>query len=388
MSGKKKQVQEEKYIRQRGNKFRVRYRDANGDPQCRTLATLEEARFFRDQKIAAVQKQRMGIRLDFLTPDDIAGTSTDAPTSFSELLKRFSDDVLRDTQPVVAASTRRSYRESVAMFTAYFVKQLGNPSISTINPKHVKTFAKWRQRHPKPVSNRTVQKDVVVLSRVFDYALDEDWVEENPVSRVKLRKIIGKVPKRQPVILNKPQYDLLIATCADDQTRTYIELLAETGVRSESEALWLRRDDVDLDEGFLEVVSGRDGHSTKSGKSRFVPITAHLREKLVKHMERKGRPLSPWLFCHEVTRRHHSAGERITSLRRAVKAAARIAGLPKQWHVHDCRHRRVTTWLAEGQPLALVQEWVGHSDPRVTDGYKSLNKEQLKLHPVIPKVVA
>jgi len=240
------------------------------------------------------------------------------------------------------------------MFTAYFVKQLGNPPISTIKPKHVKAFAKWRRKHPKPVSQRTVQKDVVVLSRVFSYALDEEWVEENPVGSVKLRNIIGKVPKRQPVILNqKPEFESLIKACADEQTRTYIELLAESGLRAESEALWLHRDDVDLDAGFLEVVSGRNGHSTKSGKSRFVPITDHLRPKLVEHLGRKGRPLSPWLFCHEVTRRHHSAGERITSLRRAVKAAARIAGLPKEWHVHDLRHRRVTTLVASrvGEPV-------------------------------------
>jgi integrase len=40
--------------------------------------------------------------------------------------------------------------------------------------------------------------------------------------------------------------------------------------------------------------------------------------------------------------------------------------------LHDLRHRRVTTWLAEGGAPALVQEAMGHSSAAVTERYKHL----------------
>lgn len=44
--------------------------------------------------------------------------------------------------------------------------------------------------------------------------------------------------------------------------------------------MWLRWEDVDLEEGFLQIVSGRNGHRTKSGKTRWVPMTSRLRQAL------------------------------------------------------------------------------------------------------------
>lgn len=65
----------------------------------------------------------------------------------------------------------------------------------------------------------------------------------------------------------------------------YVLLLGETGDRCDSEALWLR-----------------------------------------------------WVFHHTVTRRHATAGERIGSLYRAFKSAAKQAGLPAELHQYDLRH--------------------------------------------------
>jgi site-specific recombinase XerD len=42
------------------------------------------------------------------------------------------------------------------------------------------------------------------------------------------------------------------------------------------------------------------------------------------------------------------------------------------------RHRRVTTWLAEGKSAALVREAMGHADLRTTLGYSHLAKEHLR----------
>jgi integrase len=140
---------------------------------------------------------------------------------------------------------------------------------------------------------------------------------------------------------------------------------------------------VNLQEGFLWVASGREGHRTKSGKGRWVPMTPRLQAAMRDHFAAcrfasydGTRPV--WVFHHTTTRRQYRAGDRIKSLRGAFANAATRAKLPGELRQHDLRHRRVTTWLAEGKSAALVQEAMGHSDIRVTLAYSHLAIEHLK----------
>lgn len=85
-----------------------------------------------------------------------------------------------------------------------------------------------------------------------------------------------------------------------------------------------------------------------------------------------------WVFHHTSARRQYRAGDRIKSLRGVFGKAATRAKLPGELRQHDLRHRRVTTWLAEGKSAALVQKAMGHSDIRMTLAYSHLAQEHLK----------
>ena len=160
-------------------------------------------------------------------------------------------------------------------------------------------------------------------------------------------------------------------------------MLGETGVRCNSEALWIRWEDVDLERGFVRVESVRKGRRTKSGKSRMVPATLRLREALLGDHAAAFRlaaydgQRSPWVFHHTMTQRGAVAGHRLQSLHRAFATAAKRAGLPADLRQHDLRHRRVTTWLAEGKSPALVQKAMGHADLATTMVYTHLLDEHL-----------
>jgi integrase len=236
------------------------------------------------------------------------------------------------------------------------------------------------------VRNRTLQKDRAVLHRIFALADRLEWRDGNPVGRMDPPKAEG----RDPVLLTTDQYDALVAACdGGPMLRLYVLVLGEAGLRCEPEALRLQFDDVDLDRGFLWVASGRaDGaggtHRTKSGKGRWVPLTPQLKSALRDHFAAyrfaiygaKGER-SPWIFHQEVTRHRRRAGARIESLRDAFNRAAVRAELPAGFRPHDLRHRRVTTWLAEGQSAVLVKEAMGHWDLRTTMGYTHLTREHL-----------
>ncbi len=180
------------------------------------------------------------------------------------------------------------------------------------------------------------------------------------------------------------EYQRLLQECGERNTlRLYVLSLGETGERCESEMLWTQWEDVDLEEGFLKVVSGRNGHRTKSGKARWVPMTPRLRQAMREHFARyrfvtyNGKQ-TPWVFHHTQTRRHHQAGQRIRSLYHAFKKAAERGGLPPELVQHDLRHRRITVWIAEGKNPVHVKEAVGHADLRTTMAYTHLAREHLR----------
>lgn len=298
----------------------------------------------------------------------------------SDLLGYFESERL----PRLAPGTQRSYADSLKPIRAYFVEHLDDPALDRVRKAHVSDFLDWRRTHRlngngKPVHNRTLAKDRAVLHRLFEVAQEREWREGNPTAKVE----VEKADARQYALLTPAQYDALLSKCRDPLVRLYVLFCAETGARCESEALWLRWEDVDLDGGFLTIVSGRDGHRTKGGRSRAVPMTPKIREALREHFAAHRfavynghRP--EYVFHHTRTRRHYRAGQRVHSFRRAVAGAAKRAKLPAGWRMHDLRHRRVTSWLAEGKSPVLVKEALGHADLRTTMGYMHLAKEHLR----------
>ncbi|MCH8850234.1 MAG: GNAT family N-acetyltransferase [Chloroflexi bacterium] len=166
-----------------------------------------------------------------------------------------------------------------------------------------KDYLNWRRTHSRGravASNRTLQKDRATLHAVFAFAEELELREGNPVRRVS----VPKADPRDPVILSDDQYERVLSECAErPMLSLYVLVLGETGARCESEALYLRWEDVDFEGGFLRIASGRDGHRTKSGKGRWVPMTPELKDAVREHFARfrfamyRGEQ-TPWVFHH------------------------------------------------------------------------------------------
>ncbi|MEO7964478.1 MAG: tyrosine-type recombinase/integrase [Gemmatimonadaceae bacterium] len=359
-------------IDQREDTYRVRLM-VRGERYSFTVDTTERrvAEEFAWQKMAELLAR---------TP-----TSDAVAPRISDLLQRFELTRFPDLAPGGVAA----YRDSLKPIRAYFADQLADPLVRAVRGAHVSEFLTWR-RHFRykgtgTTSNRTLQKDRAVLHRIFQIAQEVEWREGSPVALVKS----PKVESREPVILSSIEYERLLKACGEnEELRLYLLVLGETGLRCKSDALWLRFDDVDLDAGVVTVRSDRRRHRTKNGKSRKVPMSARLVNAMRNHFARYRLAMydgerSPWLFHHERARRHAIAGQRIASLDIATTNAAKRARAPDGWVQHDLRHRRATTWIAEGRPLMAVQRAMGHSTIKVTERYVHLVDEHLTLlgHP-------
>jgi integrase len=357
-------------IDRHGDRFRIRLCIA-GERHNFTIPTTDR------RAAEAFAKQRV-LQLTADAERRAAGMVTGKRVS--ELIATFE----RDELPTLTAGTSSAYRDSLKPIKTYFLDTIGDPSVESVRAKDILAFIAWRRGNridgTAPLSNRTLQKDRAVLHRLFAIADQLEWRDGNPVARTEP----PPADRRDPIILDDPQFEALLTQCADrPMLQLYVLALAETGMRCESEALRLTWADVDLEKGDVRVVSGRDGHRTKTGKSRYVPMTSRLLAAMRDHFARYrfasygGQP-TPWVFHHDHTALRYAAGERIGSLHSGFRAAANRAKLPAGLHQHDLRHRRVTTWLAEGRPATLVKEAMGHADLRMTMGYTHLTRDHLR----------
>ena len=369
-------------IEARGDSLRV-ILYAGGERHTFTLATTDrrEAVEFAQRKHVELQQGTARVRRGL--PGRI-------------LVSALLDKFIAERLPHLAPNTQKTYGLSLATFRRFFGERLGDPAVSEVRSGNVADYLAWRRVHRKvthvnpdgtrttredgQVGSRTIQKDRACLHAVFAFAEELELRDGNPVSRV----TAPKAEKRTPVILDGDQYAGLLKACENrPMLSLYVTTLGEAGVRCDSEALHLQWPDVDLEEGFLWISNGRDGHRTKSGKGRWVPMTPKLRQAMRDHFARfrfatYDGQRTPWVFHHLTTRRHAKAGERIGVLRHSFEGAATRAKLPPELHQHDLRHRRVTTWLAAGGDAVKVKEAMGHADLRTTMDYTHLVRENLR----------
>ncbi len=153
-------------------------------------------------------------------------------------------------------------------------------------------------------------------------------------------------------------------------------LLAAAGLRI-SEALALRREDVDLKEGILTV------RGTKFGKSRLVPLHPTTRCILVRYAKRRDAhlhpPRSPYFFVAE------RGGQLLLQyVHRVFWRLSRQTGLRGRVdhsgpRLHDFRHRfavhTLLAWYRSGQSVELLlpvlSTYLGHTCVRDTYWYLS-----------------
>lgn len=299
----------------------------------------------------------------------------------SKLLAVFRDQKL----PALAPSTRRAYDVSFRAIECYYGDD--NPLLSSIKRGDVKGFLSWRRVHgpdgakkDTPLSGWSLQRALGALSTLFGEAVEREWIEANPTRRISV-----DTPDHEPVILSPTEYETLLEKAEGrPMLRMFVLLAGEAGLRR-SEAFDVRWADVDLEAGFLDVVHGRDGRTTKGKRSRAVPMTSRLRRELREHAARfrlqtYGEPpkRSPYVLHHVRRRGKAVLGGPFNQMDRGLATVAEAAGLPAEWRYHDLRHRRCTRWLAEGFSPEKVRRAMGHSSLSTTLKYSHLVRSDLE----------
>jgi integrase len=200
----------------------------------------------------------------------------------------------------------------------------------------------------KPLSAATQRRYLAAIGGLFAFAQDRKYVSVNPARGVKL----GRGQEHEPTFLTAEQLTKLYAHVAP-QVRALIVFLGETGARlGEGRALQWH----EVAANFAGVTFTR----TKSGRTRFVPLTARVREILEELNDARVKPLrgeDPVFEPYSKSR-----------IERLFRDAVKSAGLPAA-RVHDLRHSFASQLVQAGTALSVVMQLCGHSSLTVTSRY-------------------
>jgi integrase len=287
-----------------------------------------------------------------------------------EYLDRWLSDSVSDT---VKATTFERYEQITRL---HLKPALGRVKLKTLTPAHVRGL--YREKLEAGLSARTVRYIHTTLHKALKQAVMDGLIPRNVTEAVKPPQ-----PTREEMHpLTPEQAKVLLQTAHEtgDRLEALYVLAIHTGLR-QGELLGLKWDDVDLEDGSLQVrrtlaitKSGPVFSFPKtSGSRRSVKLTSKATEALKSHLERQlaeiDRVGSLWspgdadglIFASEI-------GEPLD--RRAVtkqkfKPLLRRAGLPET-RFHDLRHTCATLLLTRNVNPKIVSEMLGHATIAIT----------------------
>jgi len=280
---------------------------------------------------------------------------------FSEASDEWLRYVERDRER--KASTIADYRHMVGRMK----EALGSLPLEDVTPERLEAYRD--SLVDRGLSNRTVNKYLVVLHGIFKRAMKVYRLPANPLTLVERRP-----NKRRPGIdvLSREEVMALVREASSDQDGTLYLAAAFTGLRM-GELLALRWRDVDFELDSVHVrrsfTGGRED-TPKSGRERTVPMATEVAQALARLSQRDSYTEDDDLvFCGKLGG-HLSPSK----LRSRYKKALEAAGL-RQLRFHDLRHTFGTHAIRTADSRE-VMEWMGHQDLKTTQLYLAFKPQR------------
>lgn len=250
---------------------------------------------------------------------------------------------------------KKSYRHDLGrlrMFREFF-KNIRY--IAEVKPEHIENLKQLLLNEGK--STTTVNRYLETLSKMFNIAIENEWLQKNPVSR-KMR-----FPEKNYVVryLKDDEEQRLFAACPDYFKPLLITAL-NTGLRNTNIRL-LKWENVKMDYRILEITEN------KGNKHIKLPINEELYNLLLTIPKTD----SEYVFINPRT---NTAFGRVgmAKIWNKIKEKAGITDL----RFHDLRHTVGTRLAEKGVPVPVIKDIMAHSDIKTTMRYVHTAAEQMQ----------
>ncbi|MBA7494236.1 Tyrosine recombinase XerC [subsurface metagenome] len=270
------------------------------------------------------------------------------PITFTELADRYINDY--------AKLNKRSWKQDMYRIEAHLKPFIGDINLNEIIPLHIEKYR--AERLKIGVKKSTINRELAILKKMFNLAIDWKFTDHNPANTVKFFSERDNFKER--ILTKEEEYHLLEAS--PDHLKSIIKVALNTGIRR-GEILNLKWSQIDLGRELIRV------EKTKSGKSRVININSELFETLkkIRGENRKG----DFVFTNPQT------GCPFTTVKSSFKRASAQAKI-NDLRFHDFRHTFATRLAENGVHPFTMKELLGHSTFKMTERYTHPSQELKK----------
>ena len=269
---------------------------------------------------------------------------------------------------LTSPQTIRTYNTEIRMFVAFLVGELGR----SLDEVTVEDLSLYRECLLKAYAPATAAKKLAALRRFLTFAYMGGVTRINPEAL----RFFAKSPKvgQDPSynVLTDEELGRMLSAARANSMRDYVLLavLAGAGLR-EAEVVGLKVGD-------FRDAGGEEGQVLlrvmgKGAKIRAVPVSPELWQVVQRYVLLSGRSLTSHTDARKpfFTSREGGGGKPLTTraVRYIVKKYANAAGITKAISPHSIRHTVGTNMAVNEAPLLVIQQFLGHSDPKTTMRY-------------------
>ncbi len=242
--------------------------------------------------------------------------------------------------------------KNVIVIVKSSLKFLKGLALHRITPADIDKFKRYREqlptKHKKKRQPATIHRELNIISKVFSYAVKQDFLDYNPVSKVDRPTYQNIQDKIIPIDKEAEFLDNFNLAWARDIT----VLILNTGLR-QNDALGLKKNHVDFDNRIIRITQG------KTKRLVEIPINQTVFE-LLKNRENR----HPSLFFPSP-----KTGKQGTSIKKALNRAGRKTGLGSIGT--RVLRRTFATRLAElNYNPSAIAKLLGHSNLKSVHRYE------------------
>jgi len=207
----------------------------------------------------------------------------------------------------------------------------------------------------------TIKKKLQLLKVMFDDALNNNIIDDNPFDKIALRRLL-KVSSKQSAYKIEPfNLDEMnnIISAASGQFKNLIHFGFYSGLRT-SELISLKWKDIDFKRGIIDVSTAKvhgceKGPKTKSG-IRKVQMLSKAKEALLEQIKYTGN--SSYVFHNPNTGKEWASSEVVSKCWKKLLSSVSV----KYRNCYQMRHTYCSMLVSNGENLAWVASQMGHEN--------------------------
>lgn len=276
---------------------------------------------------------------------------------------------------------RSSTLEEMRKLTKRVYPAIGHLRIDKITPRQIQAFLNSMARDGanvrtgKPLSPKTIQHHLELVSDVFGYAIKMDIVSDNPCSKVTIPK--GEIKEKQ--IYSQEEMALLLTKMENEplKYKAFFYLMAYSGFRR-GEMLGLEWKDIDFEHNVISIrrtsnqtaKRGIYTDTTKTKRSqrtlKISPYIMEMLKELKAEQDAEALKLGDyWVETDRLFTQDNGEPQHPNTTYEWLKRFCKRENLP--FHgIHSFRHFAASSMISAGLDVTTVSGALGHTNSGTT----------------------